>query len=223
MFPIFCLILLVSLRPRVYQSDSWELIIDLAGLVVAGFGQAIHVAVLGGAPIKRGGENKNVHADRLMTVGCFAHCRNPIYLGNLLILTGLLIMFNSVLAFIFSAIFFITCYSAMIAAEEAFLVTRFGQEYLSYCKNVRRWRPAFKNLGSTLAHSSLNWRQAVSKIYSSAYAWMTGVLLVLGYRAWLSRGLGLTGEWIGLAIAFVVFTILFLLARYLRKSGLLGR
>ncbi len=223
MFPIILVVLFLGLRPRVYLSGYWELVFDLMGLLVAGFGQALHVAVLGTTQIKRGGLNKRVYADRLETDGCFAHCRNPIYVGNLLILTGLLIVFNNVLAFVFAGIFFITAYSAIIVAEEAFLLRQFGQGYRSYCEQVPRWWPTFKGLRSTLRCTSLNCRLAVSKTYSSTYAWMAVGLLVLGYRAWLSRGLGQTGEWVGLGIAFVVFTGLFLLARYMRKNGLLNR
>src|SRR5690349_21719533 len=88
-FPIVFVALLVSFRPRGYLSAEWELGSNLVALLVAGLGQALHIAVLGVAPIKRGGLDKRVYADRLLTVGCFAHCRNPLYLGNLLIDTGL--------------------------------------------------------------------------------------------------------------------------------------
>lgn len=222
MFPIILLVLLMGLRPRIYLSGYWELVFDLVGLLAAGLGQALHVAVLGAAPIKRGGLNKRVYADRLVTDGCFAHCRNPIYVGNLLIVTGLLIVFNNILAFIIVGILLFVSYNAIIVAEETFLLRQFGQEYRSYCEQIPCWWPAFKGLRSTLRNISINWCLAVSKTYSSAYAWMTVGLVVLGYKAWLSRDLGQTGEWIGFGIAFVVFTGLFLAARYLRKSGFLN-
>ncbi len=136
MFPIILLVLLMGLRPRIYLSGYWELVFDLVGLLAAGLGQALHVAVLGAAPIKRGGLNKRVYADRLVTDGCFAHCRNPIYVGNLLIVAGLLIVFNNILAFIIVGIFLFVSYNAIIVAEETFLLRQFGQEYRSYCEQV---------------------------------------------------------------------------------------
>src|SRR4051812_38054034 len=63
----------------------WPIII---GLLVTISGQAIRGATIGLAYIVRGGKDKKVYADELVTEGIFNHCRNPLYVGNILMLLG---------------------------------------------------------------------------------------------------------------------------------------
>ena len=62
--------------------------LDAAGFVVASIGQLLRVAVIGFAYITRGGRNRRIVADSLVQAGIFAHSRNPLYLGNLLIVAA---------------------------------------------------------------------------------------------------------------------------------------
>ena len=86
LFPLVLAALCVVFPPRLaggsLEFDRW---LDLAGLAVVLAGQALRAAVIGFAYIKRGGRNKRVHAASLVTTGLFGVCRNPLYLGNLLI------------------------------------------------------------------------------------------------------------------------------------------
>ena len=63
--------------------EMWEIVI---GIIVALSGQILRVLTIGLAYIKSGGKKKQVYAEKLVQNGIFAHCRNPLYLGNLLIL-----------------------------------------------------------------------------------------------------------------------------------------
>src|SRR5205823_6159785 len=81
------------------DDDVPDLALDSVGVAVALAGQALRAVVIGLAYIKRGGRNKEITADRLVCEGVFAHSRNPLYVGNFLIVTGLLIMWNSPLAY----------------------------------------------------------------------------------------------------------------------------
>ena len=81
--------------------------------------------------------------DRLVTSGPFAHVRNPLYLGNFFLSSGVLIM--SWVWMPFMALFFILLfalqYSLIVNLEEEYLAKRFGSEYEAYCSSVRRWIP----------------------------------------------------------------------------------
>ena len=68
---------------------------DIAGVLIILSGLGLRAVVIGLAYIKRGGVNKMIHADTLVTNGLFAHCRNPLYAGNLLVVAGLLVIFNN--------------------------------------------------------------------------------------------------------------------------------
>src|SRR5258708_7716709 len=64
--------------------------VDLLGIVIAFFGQACRALAIGQAEnIRRGGRQKKVSAQNLITHGVYAQTRNPLYLGNLLIICGL--------------------------------------------------------------------------------------------------------------------------------------
>src|SRR5678815_5444661 len=61
----------------------------LAGLLIALSGQVLRAVTIGLEYIIRGGRNRQVYAEKLVTGGMFAHCRNPLYVGNFLVLVGL--------------------------------------------------------------------------------------------------------------------------------------
>lgn len=80
----------------------------------------------------------------LVISGPFAHVRNPLYVGNILIYLGLGIMSMALFPYlqIVAIIFFIFQYHFIVKEEEDFLKTKFKDEYLRYLQNVPRfgWR-----------------------------------------------------------------------------------
>jgi protein-S-isoprenylcysteine O-methyltransferase Ste14 len=86
----------------------------------------------------------------LTTTGPYAFMRNPIYIGNLLICSGLII--SSELLW-FAPIAFFYCfgiYSLVVRYEEGHLLEKYGEDYRKYLSEVPRWFPKtfrFENLG----------------------------------------------------------------------------
>ncbi len=72
----------------------WPIII---GLVITITGQLIRGLTIGLAYIIRGGKEGKVYAEELVTTGIFNHCRNPLYVGNILMLLGVGVLSNSLL------------------------------------------------------------------------------------------------------------------------------
>jgi protein-S-isoprenylcysteine O-methyltransferase Ste14 len=70
------------------------------GVLLALAGQALRAATIGLDYIVRGGQNGRVHADELVTGGLFAHCRNPLYVANLIIITGVALASDSAVALV---------------------------------------------------------------------------------------------------------------------------
>jgi protein-S-isoprenylcysteine O-methyltransferase Ste14/O-antigen ligase len=213
------ILLLVAFEPGRSRTIGHEILTDLIGFALAAVGQAIHIATLGTAWIRRGGHNNRIYADRLLTSGWYAHCRNPIYVGNLLVIAGLLIMFNNfpVSAIALASVIF--SYHAIIITEENYLTHYLGIEYQSYCQRVPRWWPIFRGLSTTACSTSINWRWVIAKSYTSAYSWIVMMVLILTYKAWLFRGLSSMPKKIGLAGVFSGCSLLFLLARWLKKHS----
>ena len=87
--------------------------------------------------------NTTVRPDKgsahLVTTGPFSFTRNPIYLGNTLLMLGIA-MISGILWFVILAVVaaFITQKLA-IEREEKHLAARFGKKYFDYAKRVRRW------------------------------------------------------------------------------------
>jgi protein-S-isoprenylcysteine O-methyltransferase Ste14 len=132
-FPLVLVVLLFGFRPR-QPAPGTGTGIDTAliGWLLAAIGEGIRVAVIGLAYIKRGGRNKRVYADVLVAEGIFHHCRNPLYLGNLLIVTGLFVIHSNPWVYLIGTMFFFTAYSAIVAAEESYLFGKFGKDYERY-------------------------------------------------------------------------------------------
>ena len=192
----------------------------LLGLLVAGAGQFLRAITIGLEYIIRGGRDRQVYAARLVQGGIFAHCRNPLYLGNYLILLGLGLASNSMLFLAVAVPFFAFAYWAIIAAEEDYLRKKFGSEFDDYCARVNRLVPDFSGIGQTVAGMRFNWRRLITAEYGSAYIWMAGITLVTLNNLWRSGQY----DW-GLASVralwgvFLAVTLAYALARLLKKTG----
>lgn len=75
----------------------------------------------------------------LVTDGIFAISRNPIYLGDLLILTGLILRWNAPLAIPLVFLFQFILVRRFILPEEARMKEHFGAEFDQYAQKTRRW------------------------------------------------------------------------------------
>jgi protein-S-isoprenylcysteine O-methyltransferase Ste14 len=78
-------------------------------------------------------------ASHLVTSGVFAVSRNPIYLGDALILLALAIGFGNAVNFLLLPLFVAFIGRFQIGPEERALQRLFGDEYRAYCTRVRRW------------------------------------------------------------------------------------
>src|SRR5688500_7339824 len=129
------------------------------GLIVTITGQLIRGATIGLAYIVRGGKDGKVYAEDLVTTGIFRHCRNPLYVGNILMLVGVGILSNSL---IYLAIFiplFLFIYQAIVLAEENFLRNKFGEKFVAYCSRVNRWLPSLAGISTTFNGMRFNWKR----------------------------------------------------------------
>ncbi|MGH8507465.1 MAG: methyltransferase family protein, partial [Gammaproteobacteria bacterium] len=85
LFPVVYMLLVFESQPLL---ASYRLAAIL-GFLVALTGQLMRAVTIGLEYIKRGGLNRQVYAEKLVQGGMFAHCRNPLYVGNVMILLGL--------------------------------------------------------------------------------------------------------------------------------------
>jgi protein-S-isoprenylcysteine O-methyltransferase Ste14 len=75
----------------------------------------------------------------IVSTGPFAYSRNPIYVAALLSLIGFALAANSLWFLIALVAIFLVLRFAVVAREEFYLASKFGQTYLDYKAKVRRW------------------------------------------------------------------------------------
>lgn len=78
-------------------------------------------------------------ASRLVEAGPYRVSRNPMYTGMSLAYLGGMLMLNLVWALILFPVVIVLLYRFVIQKEERYLQAEFGDEYLAYCRRVRRW------------------------------------------------------------------------------------
>jgi len=218
LFPFACLLIFLPGAPLF--ADPMHAL--LYGYLIAGIGQLVRGATIGLKYIIRGGKNRRVYAADLVTEGLYSHSRNPMYVGNVLVLTGIAIASNSWTCVGIAVSLFLFIYVSIIAAEEHFLRDKFGAEFDAYCHDVPRWLPRLRGLGATLSSMEFRWRRVVVKEYGTPCGWIAGLAAIGLYNLWRDGRLH-AGEPAVSALALVIVTasVLWATARFLKKSRVL--
>ncbi len=75
----------------------------------------------------------------LVTAGIYRFTRNPMYVGIFLILLAWLVFLGNLLSIVMLPVFVLYMNRFQIVPEERALTEKFGDEYLRYQQDVRRW------------------------------------------------------------------------------------
>jgi protein-S-isoprenylcysteine O-methyltransferase Ste14 len=220
---IFLYLALFIPSPELFTSEVfgknyywWPIVL---GLVITVSGQLIRGATIGLAYIVRGGKDKKVYADHLVTEGIFNHCRNPLYVGNVLMLVGVGILSNSLLYVVIFIPLFLFIYQAIILAEENFLRKKFGQSFNDYCARVSRWGINFKGLGKTFGKMDFKAKRWILKEYNTQFVWLAGITLILflNYPQLTNGDIQSRNTLMGAIL--IIIALYYVFVRYMKKSG----
>ena len=193
-------------------------LLDVIGMLVAGTGQLVRIVTIGYDYIERGGKNRRVYASKLVRGGVFNHCRNPMYVGNILISAGLALIVNSV-AFYLLLLAVVAAYACIVAAEEDFLRRRFGSEYADYQRHVSRWWPRWKGWNASVEGMQFSWGRVLVKEYNTCFLLM---LAIVAFKLWADYsvvGRSALPPSTALSAAFGAWLLLYVLVRTLKKRG----
>lgn len=215
LFPVFYALLFL---PSALLADDGRLML-IAGFAVALFGQSVRMLTIGLAYIIRGGKNRQVYAEELVTTGIFAHCRNPLYVGNVLMIAGLGIMSNSVFFILVLIPLFVFFYQAIIQAEENFLENKFGQPYREYMRKVNRWIPSLSGLSQTLQGMTFKWKRVWIREYTTTFIWTSAALWLIARYTANRSGIATVEEILPQLLAGqAALLALYLFVRYMKKT-----
>lgn len=78
-------------------------------------------------------------SNKLVVTGLYKISRNPMYVGMFFCLLALSVAQGSILSVLISISFVLYLTRFQIKPEERFLTDKFGDQYLQYCAQVRRW------------------------------------------------------------------------------------
>lgn len=116
--------------------DTWA---DLLGGVLVGGG--ILLVAMAAMEFRRHKTSIVPHEtpERLIQSGVFRLSRNPIYLGDTLILAGLILRWDAVLALPLIPVFVWVIEKRFIIPEEDRMRRKFRMDFARYCEKTRRW------------------------------------------------------------------------------------
>lgn len=178
MVPLLILSLL-SFGQNLYIDGKYNNALVIGAIVIGCLGQWIRILVAGYVP--QGTSGRNVHgqvANSLNTTGMYSLCRNPLYLGNfLMMIAPMILLGNWLLLLAFSALFWIY-YERIIYTEERFLEGKFGEEYTKWAENTPAFFPSFRAYKRSVLGFCL--KTMLKREYHSFFG-LTTSLFVAGY------------------------------------------
>jgi protein-S-isoprenylcysteine O-methyltransferase Ste14 len=217
---VFVVFAVLFCSPRFAFGDrTVDLWLDILGAAIALAGQGLRMLTIGYEYIVRGGRQGKVYADDLVQGGVFAHCRNPLYLGNLLMIVGFAVMVHSLPLYLVGIPFFVFVYAAIIAAEENFLRGKFGAEYEAYCARVNRIWPSWKGFKHSTSGMRFNWRRLAIREYGTVFGLALAIIGIRAVTLYEVLGEEAKPEILSLLWWLAPVLAVYLCVRYLKKSG----
>ncbi|HEY8241051.1 MAG TPA: isoprenylcysteine carboxylmethyltransferase family protein [Kiritimatiellia bacterium] len=223
LFPAIFAVALLLTRPAHFLGDArLDEGVVAAGIILALAGQGFRLMVIGFAYIKRGGKGRKVYADDLVSAGLYAHTRNPMYVGNFLIACGVGLVHGSPAMYALVIPFFAYVYLAITAAEETYLLGKFGPAYEAYMNDVNRFCPDFRGLRRSLAGYRFRWKEVLSKDHGTLFATLSGlVAIVMWKKVWIYGWEASKDYVFTLAWLFLPLVMFYVAVRIFKRVGAL--
>ncbi|UCD36677.1 MAG: DUF1295 domain-containing protein [Fidelibacterota bacterium] len=166
----------------VWQADI-HFPLAVLGLVLLVVGELVRLSAV--RSFGRGVRTRKVGAQVLITWGLFAHMRNPLYVGNLLLWMGVVLFAGGQYMpwlLIVALVYFMLQYALIISVEEAALQELFGDAYIHYCSSVPRVFPRLRKYRPVNVEANDN-QSVVSRAWSYAFqherSTLTAIIAVL--------------------------------------------
>lgn len=152
--------LIIMVRPgQAFNSEIIDEVLGILGIGIMLLGAFLRMLVVGYRKPGTSSRGDKIHAHELITDGAYQICRNPLYLGNLLLWVGLTIIFWNIWFFIAIGAWFFIQYYFIIKAEELYLAKTFGQVYNNYRKEVPAFIPRIRRFRKP--ERSFNWNEVI--------------------------------------------------------------
>jgi protein-S-isoprenylcysteine O-methyltransferase Ste14 len=161
--------------PTLLNSSGWNLLLNTAGLALAGWGLWLRV-------LARGWKYENSRG-HLVTTGLYAWIRHPLYVASFLIGLGLCLILGDLVVLAVYLPLFALVHGIVIRGEEQWLARQWGDNYRQYAARVPRFlpRPGGRHRRETVLPRHLT--QAIAREADALCAWLCVAFLILGWES----------------------------------------
>lgn len=221
-FPLVIVALFLTRAPTIptADGDAIERLREAVALLFVCCGLGLRALVIGYAYIQRGGKNKRVYAKHLVTEGMFGVCRNPLYVGNMLLYFGLFLFHGDPAVVLIGTCLFAFIYHCIVRAEEDFLWEKFGDAYDRYRADVPRWSMRWSNLAASTQGMRFSFLRVLAKDYSTIAAAAFAVIATEIYRIAFSDVADQSASYLVLlALVMLVIGVATAVISYLKRAG----
>ena len=168
----------------VFSNHHIELVYQLICVFVSFLGEFVRIITIGYVPSGTSGRNtKAQRATTLNMTGTYSVMRNPLYLGNYLIILGISLFSRSWEIVVLNSILFAMFYVPIILVEENFLLGKFGDSYREYVAKAPCFFPRF----SLWNPSNTEWsgKMVIRREHNSIFAIGLSFALIAHFRLYL--------------------------------------
>ncbi len=146
------------------------------GALVVALGEGVRLwAVLHIGAISR---TRSDRLGPLIATGPFAHVRNPLYLGNILLWAGFSVAAQLIWFMPIVVLLLALEYHAIVRWEENLLTARIGDPYVQYTHDVPRWVPALVARAHAQPPPSFSWKHTFFSERGTLIAIAAGFVLL---------------------------------------------
>ena len=204
-------IVFVFFKPQLSTVNN--ILLLTIGIFVMISGELIRVVSVGFSFSGTSGRENFLRADSLNVSGIYSIVRNPLYIGNLLIYSGLLIVYSNIYALLFFDILLIIQYYFIILSEENFLKNTYGNEYSKYKKNTNSILPKFGNYRKP--ENEFDSLKVIFKENDSVFNALFIFGIIVLYKGYIFSGNILHGKYF--ALYFGALIVSYILIKLLKK------
>lgn len=220
MIPLFIIAIMESTDTRYALGYPADRIFSICCILISFIGLFIRAFAIGLTPKGTSGANtKKQKASVLNTTGFYSIVRHPLYLGNFIILLGIVLFVKVWWFVVISSLLFWLYYERIMHREEEFLRRKFGDSFEEWANKTPAFIPLFKNWQSTDQKFSL--KRTVYREYIGFFEIIACFTLLEIIRNFLERGEFVTH--IGWTIFFTTGLVLFIFVRIVKKVRKISR
>lgn len=180
LFPLlFCILL--AMFPEKTMVSLYILYISIFCIFLGHF---IRIIVMATSNIIRNGKC-GIVAYELFTGGAYHLCRNPLYVGNMLIYFGMFLLYGNLYLLIIGTVLWLYIYHNIIVAEEDYLTKEFNGSYLGFLKDRNRWLINVFNIKKVFVGTKFNIFLGIYKDYNVIATTLLTIIVMGGYKNFL--------------------------------------